>query len=350
MDHVPFEVATYRQEHGFSDGRHPDTVQKGTLEQDVVRRDFTINGLVLNPNTGEVLDLVGGIADLKLRIVRAIGNADERFKEDYLRTLRAIRFAACLDFSLESSTLEAVRLTASGLANISRERIHAELAKICAGHAVPQGLQLLVETGLVDPLFNTAGIDDTAVCRAAGWCLDAPLLGEDVPALLATLLAAGNPGLLSTPLSPEKLDAITGEQAHNFRLANRQHSAMTEILTVATGLLSAQSNRLARRADLYRTDRFHTGLALLEAHRKFRREPLKPIAALVKERDSIPHDRLFPPRWVTGTDLKAAGLAPGPEFGKLLRELSDRIVEGNICNRDEALDWIRGQLSSLPQH
>ena len=145
-----FEVATYRTEGGYSDGRRPDTVSWATARDDVLRRDFTINGLLLDPLEGEgtVIDHVGGLDDLRDGVIRAIGEPDERFEEDKLRLLRAVRFAARLKFTVEERTWEALRARAHQITSVSVERIRDELERMCTQSAPSEAFRLLRDSGL----------------------------------------------------------------------------------------------------------------------------------------------------------------------------------------------------------
>src|SRR3989440_4913993 len=153
-DGLKVEVATFRSDVGYSDGRHPDRVEYArTPDEDVLRRDFTINGLLLRHDTGEVLDFVGGQADLKAGIIRAIGEPDRRFSEDKLRLLRAVRFAARFGFRIEPATFEAIRRHAREVTAVSAERIRDELTKLLTEGAARRGFELLDETGLLPAGF-----------------------------------------------------------------------------------------------------------------------------------------------------------------------------------------------------
>ena len=149
-DGLKVEVATFRADAGYSDGRHPDAVAfTHSLQEDVQRRDFTINGLLMRHDTGEVLDFVGGQKDLRSGIVRAIGEPDRRFREDKLRLLRAVRFAARFGFQISNATFEAIRRHAREITQVSAERVRDELTKLLTEGAARRGLELLDETGLL---------------------------------------------------------------------------------------------------------------------------------------------------------------------------------------------------------
>jgi len=173
------EVATFRTEGGYSDGRHPEQVQFTVAKEDALRRDFTINGMFYDPIGREVLDFVGGQKDLEHRVVRTIGIAQERFSEDYLRMLRAVRFAARLDFEIEKKTWAAVRTLSDKIADISAERIAAELENILTHPNRKHGAELLYQSGLAGHIFPkithdeiTMGID---ILGCLGKRIDWPL-------------------------------------------------------------------------------------------------------------------------------------------------------------------------------
>lgn len=153
-DGVSFEVATFRSDGSYKDGRHPENVVFTTPEEDARRRDFTVNALFYDLNQGRVLDFVGGLNDLDDRKIKAVGNPEERFKEDHLRLLRAVRFSAQLGFEIESKTLAAVKGLASQVKTVSAERVHEEIYKLLKSKNTLMGLQLLQETGLGKTLFR----------------------------------------------------------------------------------------------------------------------------------------------------------------------------------------------------
>ncbi|MFO7569312.1 MAG: polynucleotide adenylyltransferase, partial [Smithellaceae bacterium] len=147
-DGHPFEVATFRSDDVYEDGRRPTRVHYASVKEDVLRRDFTVNGLLMDPVTGDIIDYVGGRDDIQRKILRTIGDPVLRFNEDHLRMLRAIRFAANLEFSLDEATKKAVTANASQIAIVSAERIQEELGKILTRGGARRGLELLAETGL----------------------------------------------------------------------------------------------------------------------------------------------------------------------------------------------------------
>jgi tRNA nucleotidyltransferase/poly(A) polymerase len=341
----PFEVATFRQEKGYSDGRHPDSVAPGTLEHDLLRRDFTVNGLVLDPSSWIIYDYIGGIADLNARTIRAIGDPGTRLREDFLRTLRAVRFAAVLDFELDPPTRLAVEANAAGLQRISRERVRAELEKM-AGAFFPVGLRLLYETGMgpfVLPFFpdlSSAQVDQACSVLAA---VDSR---STLPHCLAALnMTVASPRSGSAAANLKELDTDLRGQAESLRLSADQRKATVQMLWLAASLPGAQKLRLARRVELYRSPWFDDVAAMLQARLGAGGTGATWLGQLAQERQDLPDEQLYPPTLVTGKDLIAMGVAAGPQFKLLLQQVEDLVVEGQLSDREEALAWLKSNLS-----
>ncbi len=341
-----FEVALYRCEEGYSDGRHPDRVRPGTLEQDVERRDFTVNGLVLDPESGEVVDLVKGLDDLSDRCLRAIGVASERMAEDYLRTLRAVRFASCLGFRLDPATREAVMAAASGLERISRERVRAELVKMAHNGGGASGLALMFELGLLGRALPCwADVGSTQVGEAVGLLRLLPTEMGLVPWLTAVALSF-EAGLLSAPVDGVRIRGRCAELAGSLRLSVDERRWLEHRLLLAARLVNVAGSRLARRVELYRSEDFEEVHRLVRSVWAGRGGDVGGLDELVRERASLPAERLKPARFLTGDDLAAAGIAAGPKVGKVLAECEDLAAEGALRSREDALAWLRGRLLS----
>jgi tRNA nucleotidyltransferase (CCA-adding enzyme) len=339
-----FEVATFRCEEGYSDGRHPDQVTVGTLAQDVERRDFTINGLVLDPLRGDVLDFVGGIEDLRKGVVRAIGDPLARMSEDFLRTVRAVRFAACLDFAMEQDTLAAVRDAASGLDRISRERIRNEIEKLVAYRKVPAGLRLLGEAALSRGVFGPDA-DAAAMARAA-YLLEGLTPAPDLPDTLAAVtLAIGATAGTVVPSDAGSRTLATA-QAEGLRLSNVARRRLTELYLVLATLPTLTGERLGRRAETYRSPAFATAAHLLRRLHSDDDGQLAELATHVAQAAALTPHQLAGQSPVSGADLLALGYQAGPQLGELLKELSYLVVEGTIASREDAMAWLQGQPSS----
>lgn len=340
-----FEVALYRREEGYSDGRHPDTVAPGTLEQDVERRDFTVNGLVMDPDSGDVVDLVGGLDDLEHRCLRAIGNPEERMAEDYLRTLRAVRFSACLDFHLDPATRDAVTAAAPGLARISRERVRAELEKMAHNGGAARGLALMFELALLDhTLPHWAGASRAGVETATR--LFGRLPSEvDLVQWMTVVVLSLEEDLLARPYEGRRIRELSVLLADSMRLSVNERRRLEHRLLIAVKMVHVRGARQARRVDLYRSESFEEVHGLVKALLSGRGMQTDALDDLSRERQSLPPERLKPARFLTGGDLAAAGIPAGPRVGALLAECEDLAAEGELGSRDEALAWLTRRLN-----
>ena len=337
---LQFEVATFRQERSYTDGRHPDIIAPGTLEQDVARRDFTVNGLVLDPQSGDVLDYVGGLADLDQRLLRAIGAPAERVQEDYLRALRAARFAAVLDFQLDPATLTAVQDAAPGLRRISRERVRMELEKMCVGGGLVRGLHLLDLCGLAPYVFPLVdGIDGEGLA-AAGRLIAGVSDSADLPLLVAAVNLAVQPDLALKPVSHRRADSLLAGQARDLRMSSAQRKELQRLVALVAGLANLKQRRLGERAELYRQEQFPRALHLVRTLLEEADRDGTFLDGMEDERNSLSPMRLDPPSLITGQDIAAAGLSPGPRFKSLLREAAWLTTEGQLTTREEALAWL----------
>lgn len=347
-DGFQFEVATFRCEEGHTDGRRPDSIRPGTLEEDVLRRDFTINGLVLDPCTGIVTDHVGGLGDLSARRLRAIGNPRERMQEDFLRTLRAVRFASVLKFTIDPDTREAIGAAADGLRRISRERVRAELEKICAGLAAVRGLRLIEQTGLAPYVFPfDAPVTEDVVVEASAM-LSALSRPASLPLLLAVLSLAAEPKLIFETMDRRAMDRRTKELAHLFRLSNADRKDLEELLGLPCRLLGLEeSRRLARNVELFRSPHFEEALAFTSEYLSRRGADTAFLWDLQIEFEAFPKDRWDPPLPLNGNDLTRLGVPQGPLVGDMLRELHDLVVEGQVKHRDNAIAWVLSRLQEI---
>lgn len=332
------EVATFRSDEGYSDGRRPDSVRFTTAEEDARRRDFTINGMFYDPESEEILDYVGGREDLAARVVRAIGDPMERFREDKLRLLRAVRFYATLDFRLDEPTASAARAMARELGVVSAERIKLELEKMLIAPGRVRALEKLRELDLLGGVFGSLGetlAAEPAWSRAIGalgcW-------GEEIsfPLGLASVLA----GL------PD--DTVT-RAAEGLCLALRCSTAETRRVTWLTRHRRAFA--LGARAPLSTVKRLlaNAGAAELLDHAEALERAEGGTGSLAAEvralRRGLRAEEVNPAPFVRGHDLIALGLVPGPRFAALLEELRDAQLENRVANREEALELLKQSLS-----
>jgi len=318
------EVATFRSEAGYEDGRHPGTVEFTSAAEDASRRDFTINGMFYNPLEKQVIDYVDGQADLKKRIVRTIGDPQERFGEDYLRMLRAVRFSTQLDFEIESRTYTAVRHCAGSIARISGERIAAELEGILCHPNRATGASMLRETGLLAVIFP--GLEAERAERAVD-VLARLRKRVDLPLALASLFA-GCP----TDFAVERCRVL--------KLSKNHTRHITFLLARRNGLLDfemplARLKKLLAKPyfrDLYELER---AIQKATAHKRN-------LTALVKLRRrirSLGDVDVKPDPLLSGHDLIGLGAVPGPSLGQLAEELYIAQLEGDLQTKEQAAQW-----------
>ncbi len=357
------EVATFRSDIGYSDGRHPDQVRYSKdPREDVERRDFTINGLLLDPVTNEVLDFVGGRADLKAGIVRTIGDPVRRFTEDKLRMLRAVRFAARFEYRIEPSTFAAIQDLADEIHQVSRERVRDELSKMLTeGHA-RQAFLLLDESGLLEEVLPEIS--------AMKGIEQPPQFHPECDVFVHTLL------LLDKLPQPCPLTLAWGALLHDVGKPPTFRVAPDRIRFdghVEVGVKMAQE--ICRRLRFSNQDTEQI-LALVENHMRFaevtrmKASTLKKFIRMPKfdehlelhridclsshgnlgsyefTREAIastPPEEVRPQPLITGRDLIEAGYKPGPKFKEILSDVEDAQLEGRLQQRGEALNYVLGR-------
>jgi poly(A) polymerase len=314
------EVATFRRDAAYSDGRHPDSVTFTNAEEDARRRDFTINGLFYDPLSEEVVDFVGGQRDLADRVVRAIGDARQRFGEDKLRLLRAVRFAATFSFRIEEGTFHAVQQLAPEITSVSAERIGAEMRRMLLDANRTTAVQLLREAKLLSHVLPEVAKLDSSSWQETLRVLDG-LRAPTLPlALAAVLLQAAD----------EHTAGVVGRRLrYTIKEMDRTGWLLANLDTVRAAL-AVPWPRLQRVL-------VHDGAAELTALYEAMAGPNDLALAFCRERLAWPAARLNPAPLVDGADLIAHGLAPGPSFAKLLERIRDAQLTGQIVTRDEAL-------------
>jgi len=353
------EVATFRSDSGYSDGRRPDAVHfEGDPRGDAMRRDFTINGLMMDPETGRVLDFVEGRADLENRVVRAIGDADARFAEDHLRLLRAVRFAARLGFEIEAGTLEAIQRHHGLIQKVAAERVRDELSRILTEGGARRGLELLDETGLLaETLPEVAamkGVEQPPEFHPEGdvWTHTLRLLdGLDHPSLTLALGAllhdVGKPPTFRVAgrirfdghaeRGVEMARAILERLRFSREVTERVEALVAHHMRfIEVGRMKASTLKrflripdFAEHLELHRLDCL-AGNGRLESYDLMRRHLAE-----------TPEEHLRPRPLVSGTDLIAAGYEPGPRFSKILTAVEDAQLEGTIGSAEEAMEMVR---------
>src|SRR5947209_1112683 len=362
-DGLKVEVATFRSDVGYSDGRHPDSVVYSKAPQeDVQRRDFTINGLLLRHDTGEVLDYVDGQADLKATIIRAIGEPGRRFKEDNLRMMRAVRFAARFGFEIEVETLRAIRRHVTEIHQVSPERLRDELTKMLTEGAARQAFELLDEAWLLQQVLPEIGamkgVEQPPQYHPEGdvW-IHTRMMLEGLPKDASPTLAWGV--LLHDVGKPPTFQsaAETGDRIRfnhhvdvGVRMAEeicrRLRFSNDEIAQIAA--LVANHMRFGhvgsmRNATLKRFVRLPNFDEHLELHRLdclSSHGQLDSYRFVERFLDDTPPEQVRPPRLLTGDDLLAMGYRPGPRFAQILRGVEDAQLEGQIRTEEEAKEYV----------
>jgi poly(A) polymerase len=355
------EVATFRSDGLYTDGRHPDQVTyTRDAREDVQRRDFTINGLLLDPLSNEVLDYVGGRADLRAGIIRTIGQPERRFAEDKLRMLRAVRFAARFGYQIDPETFEAIRRLRSQIHLVSRERVRDELVKMLTeGHA-RRAFELLDQTGLLKEVLPEVdrmhGVQQPPQFHPEGdvW-VHTLLLLEGLPEKASPTLAMG--GLLhdvgkppTFRVAPDRIRfdghvevgvKMAEEICHRLRFSKHDTEQVARLVANHMRFADVREMKPATLKRFFRLPRFEEHLELhrldcLASHRdltmyNFVREQLA----------RIPAEQIRPKPLLTGDDLIAMGYAPGPRFKQILAALEDAQLEGRLRNANEAREFVR---------
>jgi poly(A) polymerase len=361
VDGDHFEVATFRADAEYHDGRRPSSVRFGTIEDDVERRDFTIGGMYFDPASNRVIDLVGGVRDLRAGIVRAIGNVYERFEEDHLRMLRALRFAARLGFAIEPGTWAAIKRSAAAIAHTSAERVGEELVMMMTEGGAARGIDLLVESGLaavvMPELLALAGCPQPENFHPEGdvyrhtrlmlsmlprGCTETLAFGtllHDIAKPRCFALAEG--GKMTYYGHTDQGAEVGAAMMQRLRRSRATQDRVAYLVRYHLRLCMAPRMRAATLKRMIAEDGFGElmELAMIDAlasssDLSFYHFCRRAVVAMgeVKAR---------PPRLIGGNDLIALGFKPGPEFKSILREIEDLHLDGAIATREEALAFVR---------
>ncbi len=358
------EVATFRSDVGYSDGRHPDrVVYTKTPEEDVVRRDFTINGLLMRHDTGEVLDFVEGRADLKAGVIRAIGDADRRFTEDKLRMMRAARFAARFGFEIEHKTFASIRRHAGGITDVSAERTREELTKLLTEGAARTGFELLEKSWLLSivlpEIAAMKGVKQPPEYHPEGdvWT-HTLLMIEGLPAGTSPTLAWGV--LLHDVGKPPTFRPAsqTGDRirfdrhvdvgirmaeaiCQRYRFSNEETEQIVALVANHMRFMAVDQMRTSTLKRFVRLPQFEEHMELhrldcLSSHRN-----LDSYGMVQRFLAETPAEEVRPQRVLTGTDLSEMGYIPGPVFSEILLAVEEAQLEGQILTKTEAEEFVR---------
>jgi len=355
------EVATFRSDIGYSDGRHPDEVRfSQDPREDVQRRDFTINGLLLDPTKNEVLDFVGGQKDLQARIIRAIGQPELRFTEDKLRMMRAVRFAARFGYTIEPATSAAIHKLAPQVHQVSRERVREELTKMLTEGRARQAFALLDESGLLRQVLPEIsamkGVEQPPEFHPEGDVfVHTLLLLENLPQPCSPTLAwgallhdVGKPPTFRVAPDRIRFDGhvevgvkmaeeicrrlrFSGDETEQILALVDNHMRFGQVPQMKESTLKKflRMPNFEEHVELHRLDS-------LASHRF-----LSTYDFVREKMQAIPPAAMRPEPLITGDDLIAAGYEPGPRFREILSEVEDGQLEGRLNSRQSAMEFVR---------
>ena len=328
MDGQQVEVATFRTEGGYQDGRHPGHVQFASAKEDASRRDFTVNGMFYDPIEKTILDFVDGRRDLERRILRTIGAPDERFGEDYLRMLRAVRFAVKLDFEIEPATWQSIQKHANNISGISAERIMSELEQILAHPNRIQGAALLADSGLAKAIFR-------------GYQGDGAAFGADVLEHL--------PEAVDFPLAMAcfwaGFDTKTAlAQCEKLKLSNSQIKHV-KFLLQQRGVLLDAALPLSSLKLLMHEPYFWDLITMQKAIQKAKGESAHAVRLIKRRALEIDEKDVRPEPLLDGHELMALGATPGPMVGQLAQELYVHQLEEKLHSGEQAQIWCKDWLA-----
>jgi tRNA nucleotidyltransferase (CCA-adding enzyme) len=324
----PTEVATFRSDGDYSDGRRPDSVHYGNAEQDALRRDFTINGLFYDPVSESIIDYVGGQADLETRVLRTIGSPHQRFSEDKLRMLRAIRFATTLEFKTDVETTNAIKQHSGDISVVSGERIGAEMRRVMASEQAAYGLRQLVTTGLAEHVMpGLLGINFDRLER-----LLKQLPCKSFAAALACVSIASNNNLILQQTSQDW--KLSTEETRQATAAVKHHTTFMQAANLPWSKI--QPLLIDRDRDI-----------VLSVAHSVAVDGGDEQAGLKKVREAIrwPADRLDPSPLITGNDLREHGVPTGPMYRIILQAVRDQQLEGTIKTTDQAWEVVKHVLA-----
>ena len=357
-----FQVATFRSDGVYSDGRHPESVQFSNAEEDARRRDFTVNGLFYDPVREQLRDYVGGQADLEAKILRAIGDPEARFAEDRLRMLRAVRFATVLGFEIEPTTWTAVRKHAASIVEVSAERIRDELLKTLHSPARVRGLDLLDQSGLLNQILPEM--------EALKGCEQPPQFHPEGDVWVHTrLMLSLLPGEVSTPLlfavllhdiakpatfsldpaegrirfnGHDKLGAeMAAEILGRLRFPKKEIESTVECIAQHMAFKDVQQMRVSRLKRFLARPTMPDELLLHRVDCGGSNQDFSNYDFLVRKIEEFSKEPLIPPPLLSGRDLLAMGLEAGPLFKEILDSVQSRQLEGALHGREEAMAWVR---------
>ncbi len=365
----PYEVATFRSDDIYEDGRRPTRVHFSSAKEDVFRRDFTVNGLLMDPETHRVIDYVNGLADIERKIVRTIGDPEVRFQEDFLRMLRAVRFAANLDFHLDAETQNAIFAHAANIRSVSAERIQEELSKILTRGGARRGFELLSASGLLKfilpevermhgvsqpPRFHPEGdVWEHTMIMLDMLSRDTAPNTDPVLAWSALLHDVGKPVSRTEGESGvhfyghvQQGELIANGVLQRLKFSNAQREGVIRLIHHHMDFMNVQKMRPARLKRFLRMSDFHLHLTLHRLDCLASHGMLNYYEFCLTQLQMMDHEDLHPPRLVTGHDLLAMGFSEGKLIGEILQVLEEEQLENRIHDQNEAVAFIRDHWKS----
>jgi poly(A) polymerase len=361
------EVATYRSEQAYLDGRRPSELRYETEpEADARRRDFTMNALFYDPSGDQLLDFTGGLADLREGTIRAIGEPRERFSEDHLRLLRAVRFAARFRFVIEPVTLAAIREMAPAIERVSAERNRDELTRILTEGGASLGLRLMDETGLLDHLLpevkKLQGVEQPPEFHPEGdvWThtlLMLELLPAPIPATLAWGVLLHDIGKPDTFTRTDRIRfhghverglAIARPLLNRLKFSGDDTAQILALVQNHMRFMEATRMRESTLKRFLRLPRFEEHLELHRVDCSSSNGMLENHRFLAQRLAEMGEEEIRPPRLLTGRDLMEAGWTAGPEFSRILNQVEDAQLEGAVKTREEALELAKRLRANQP--
>ena len=365
-DNQAFDVATFRNDGSYKDGRHPEDVTFSTPEEDTARRDFTINGIFFDPISQKHIDFVDGRSDIEKKVVRAIGDPDLRFQEDHLRLLRAVRFAARFNYEIEEKTWKSIKLNASGISKISKERVRDELTKILLNENRVLGFDLLVDSGLmvhiIPEILQLRGCEQPPQFHPEGDVfvhtrLMLSLLKDNpsIELVLSVLLHdIGKPATYSFDEAAGRIrfnghDKLGAEMSNQIlRGLKFSNSIIEDVVQMVARHMTFKDVQKMRQSKLKRFMSRSTFSDEKELHRvdclgswggldnyDFLNEKIIEFA----------NEPIIPAPLLTGKDLIELGWNPGPSLGETLNSIQDLQLEGTLNSKEEALEWVKANRS-----
>ena len=354
---TPYEVATFRTDLEYKDSRHPEGVVFSNPKEDALRRDFTVNGLFYDPLKREVIDYVGGREDLKRRLIRAIGDPAKRFAEDRLRMLRAVRFAATLDFQMDPKTFEAVRASAEKILEVSPERIRDELVKLFTGPRPGRGLELLDESGLLHFILPEAekmkGVQQPPEFHPEGdvfihtrMVLDGVAEASPIVAMGALLHDIGKPPTfrVADRIRFDGHDRVGARMAQGIcrrlRFSNADTEAISDLVAEHMKFKDVRQMRLSTLKRFMASPIFPEHMLLHRADCMGSHKDLTNWRFLNRKLKEMPKREIKPKPLINGHDLLNAGYPEGPQIGLILKAVEERQLEKELISKPQALAWV----------